>query len=54
MDIKTLRKQKGMTMMKLAKEVGVSYTTIQLWENEVTKPNKENLLKLFKVLEVAK
>ena len=54
MDIKTLRKQKGMTMMQLAREVGVSYTTIQLWENKVTKPNTENLLKLLNVLKVAK
>lgn len=54
MDIKKLRKQKKMTMFQLAKAVGVSYTTIQLWESGVTTPNKENMVKLNNVFEVSR
>lgn len=51
-DINFIRKQKGFTLMQLAKAVGVSYTTVQLWVSGITEPNEENMEKLKKVLEV--
>ena len=52
MDVKKLRKDKGMTLMDLAQAVGVSMNTIILWEREISKPNPENMRKLMEVLEV--
>lgn len=52
MDVKKLRKDKGMTLMDLAQAVGVSMNTIILWEREISKPNPENMKKLMEVLEV--
>jgi len=53
MNIRELRKKQKLTQIDLAKRVGVSMMTIQLWERGVTKPNEENFKKLIKVLEGA-
>lgn len=45
-NIKQWRKKNNVTQIELAKETGVSLTTIQLWERAVTTPNEENLEKL--------
>ena len=50
-DLKSIRKNKGISQMTLAQRVGVSLLTIQLWEKGVTKPNEENQIKLEKALE---
>ncbi len=50
-DLKSIRKDKGISQMTLAQRVGVSLLTIQLWEKGVTKPNEENQIKLEKALE---
>lgn len=50
MDIKKLRKSKKLTQVQVAKAVGVSITSFQLWEQGVTTPNAENMQKLIKVL----
>jgi DNA-binding transcriptional regulator YiaG len=50
MDIRSLRKEKGLSQMGLAVAVGVSMVTIQLWERGVTTPNPENMAKLKEVL----
>lgn len=44
--LKQLRKDRGLTQSQLAEEVGVSYRTIQNWENGVNqiKPDKAQLL----------
>lgn len=52
MNIKELRKAKDLTQIELAKRVGVSMMTIQLWERGVTKPNEDNYKKLMEVLNV--
>jgi|AntAceMinimDraft_18_1070375.scaffolds.fasta_scaffold198308_1 DNA-binding transcriptional regulator YiaG len=52
MDIKKLRKANDLTQAKLAIKVGVSLTTIRLWEQGVTKPTNENMQKLETVLKV--
>ncbi len=48
--LKEIRKALGISQMNLARKVGVSLLTIQLWENGVSNPNKENEEKLKKVL----
>ena len=52
MNIKELRKEKGMKQWELAKAVGVSPNTVILWEHGVNQPNPENMEKLKEVLQV--
>jgi len=55
-DLKRMRVDAAMTQFDLAKAVGVSVNTIIKWENEVSKPNRENyekLKKLFYILPFA-
>ena len=52
MDVKKLRKEKGMTLMDLAQAVGVSMNTVILWERKISKPNPENMEKLKQALGV--
>ncbi|MBY5034093.1 helix-turn-helix domain-containing protein [Streptococcus gallolyticus] len=44
--LKILRKEKGLSQQALAKEIGVSYRTLQNWENGVNtiKPDKSQAL----------
>ena len=51
-NIKKLRKEKGLSQMKLAAETGVSLTTIRNWEYGTSEPNEENREKLKKVLDL--
>lgn len=48
-DLKKMRVDAAMTQFDLAKAVGVSVNTIIKWENEVSKPNRENYEKLKKI-----
>jgi len=52
MNIRKLRTGLKMTQSELAKKCGVSLTTIQLWEREVSQPKTENLIKLKETLKV--
>ena len=52
MNIKKSRNDLGMTQTEVAVKVGVSLTSFQLWERNVSKPNETNLKKLKKVLEI--
>ena len=47
MDIKKYRKILKMAQIDLAYEIGVSLTTVQLWERKVSKPNEENRNKII-------
>lgn len=47
------RRRLGLSQMELARRVGVSLLTIQLWERGVGRPKDENLRKLKRVLEEA-
>lgn len=38
--IKTLRKQLGLSQEELAQKLGVSFTSVNRWENGQTKPSK--------------
>lgn len=51
-DIKTRRKELGLTQMQLAAKVGVCLMTIRLWENYAGKPSEENLERLLEVLKL--
>ena len=50
--LKELRKEKGLTQMDLAVKVGVSLTTIRMWEGGVSEPKPENKDKLEKALDI--
>ena len=48
--IKEARKAKGYSQFELAKLMGVSVMSIQLWEREVGMPKPENRVKLEELL----
>ena len=48
--LREAREAKGYTQAYMAREVGVSLTAYQLWEQCVSKPKEENMIKLKKVL----
>jgi len=45
------RNNKNMTQTDMAKMFNVSLSSYRHWEMDVTKPNKENLLKVLKITE---
>jgi len=52
-DLRNLRKRRkalGLSQMELARLVGVSLLTIQIWERGVSEPKPENREKLEQVL----
>ena len=51
-NIKQLRENKGYTQMDLAVKVGVSLTSVRMWEKGVSTPKPENKDKLEKVLDI--
>lgn len=51
-DLKKMRVEAKMTQFDLAKAMKVSVNTIIKWENEVSKPNNENLNKLKEALNI--
>lgn len=53
-NIKALRKEKKLTVDRLAKEMGVSKSTISLWENGKTNPRINQIEKLSDYFGVSK
>jgi len=51
-DLKTIRLSKSMSQSDVARAIGVSLMTYQLWERDVMNPNPGNRKKLFEVLEI--
>ena len=49
-DLRKRRKALGLSQMELAKLVGVSLLTVQIWERGVSEPKPENKEKLEQVL----
>ncbi len=49
-DLRERRKALGLSQMELARLVGVSLLTVQLWERGVSEPKPENREKLEYVL----
>lgn len=50
--LKELRKEKGMSQIALAKELGVSYRTWQNWETGVSSIKSDRLKKLCEIFDV--
>ena len=47
--IRELREQRGWTQLRLAKELGVSQSTVHLWERGIMMPGEKNMRQLAKV-----
>ena len=51
-NLKSIREEKNLTQVALAAKVGVSLSTVRLWEAGAGKPNEENYKKLLAALEI--
>lgn len=51
MELRTLRKEKGLTQVQLAQMVHVDQTAISQWERGITQPRLKNCLQLAKILD---
>ena len=49
-NLKNIRLDRGLTQVKVARDVGVTLNTYVKWEQGVMKPNEENAKKLKEVL----
>ncbi len=52
-NIKTLRKQKGLTQQQLAKQIGSDQTSVSKWELNVCLPNTDKLLAMAEIFNVS-
>lgn len=48
-----LRKQRGMTQLELAEELNVSRQAVSRWEQGISKPSTENLVRIGELLDVS-
>lgn len=53
LNLKILRDENKISQQKLAKEIGVSRSTIAMWETGGSQPDNENLLALAKYFKVS-
>lgn len=51
MEIKKIRKSRGMRQYELANRMGVKQASVSAWESGKAMPSAENLLKLADILE---
>lgn len=51
MELRTLRKEKGLTQVQLAQMVHVDQTAISQWERGIVQPRLKNCLQLAQILE---
>lgn len=51
--LKSLRKEKNLGQIELAKELGVSKGTISLWENGLREPTMSSLIRIAKFFDVS-
>ena len=54
MDLRKLRDEHKMTQSDVARKIGVSLMSYQLWERGVMNPSEQNKEKLEKLFEVKK
>ena len=52
LNLRLIRKNKGITQNQLAKQLGVDQTTITKWEKNRVKPRLDMVFKLSRVLDV--
>ena len=48
---KELRKQSGLTQKQVAEKLGIKQSNVSDWENNVSRPEYENLIKLAQLYE---
>lgn len=53
MNLQLLRKQNGMSQLKLANTIGVSRSTVAMWENGSSQPDNSMLIKLSELFNVS-
>lgn len=51
--LKELRKSENMSQIALAKLIGVAQSNVSDWENDVSRPEYENLIKIAKIFDVS-
>lgn len=51
-NIKTIRQQKGISAVFIAKKLGISKSAVSQWESEKTLPSTANLIKIAEILKV--
>ena len=51
--LKSLRKERRLGQIELAKELGVSKGTISLWENGLREPTMSSLIRIAKYFDVS-
>lgn len=51
--LKSLRREKHLGQIELAKELGVSKGTISLWENGLREPTMSSLIRIAKYFDVS-
>lgn len=51
--IKKLRKEKGLTQIEFGNQLGVVKQTVSSWENGVSSPNNETLIKIASIFDVS-
>lgn len=50
-NLKQYRKRCGLTQLKLAEKLGVSRTTVTMWETQSSEPDNEMLVKIAEILQ---
>lgn len=50
--LKELRKNEKITQAQLSRQLGVAQSNISDWENDVARPEYENLVKLAQIFDV--
>lgn len=51
--LKDLRKESGMTLKEVASLIGIKLQQVSKWENNITRPEYENLIMLAKIYNVS-
>ncbi|MDE5601822.1 MAG: helix-turn-helix domain-containing protein [Clostridia bacterium] len=51
--LKELRKTENISQCQLAKMIGVAQSNVSDWENDVSRPEYENLIKIAEIFDVS-
>lgn len=50
---KAARKQSGLTQKDVAEKLGIHQSNVSDWENDISRPEYENLIELSKIYDVS-